>query len=92
MGDGPDEHRLIVRIHGEGFTIMDEECNILTPKRYDEFKKAKFYASSVEGFWGKRGGKYYLVDILSARELGTFTFSNRDKENIFFDVDITYFK
>lgn len=91
MGNGPDEHRLIIRIPGEGFTLMDEECNILTPKRYDEFKKAKFYASDVEGYWGKRGGKYYLVDVLTGREQGSFTFSKRDKENIFFDVKITWF-
>jgi len=57
MGEGPEEHRLIVRIPGEGFTIMDEYCNILT-----------------------------------GREQGTFTFSRRDKENIFFDVEVSYQK
>ena len=27
-----------------------------------------------------------------AQELGSFTFSKRDRENIFFDVNITWFK
>ena len=92
MGNGPDEHRLIVRIPGEGFTVMDEYCNILTPKRYDEFMHAKFYGwPTNDQFWARKGKTYYLMDILTGRELGTFTFSSRDRENVFSDVKVTYF-
>ena len=92
MGDGPDEHRLIVRIPGEGFTVMDEYCNIITTKRYDELMFAKFYGWLPDAlYWARKGKTYYLIDILTGQEKGTFTFSRRDKENIFFDVKITYF-
>ena len=93
MGDGPDEHRLIVRIPGEGFTIMDEYCNLLTTRRYDELKAAKFYGWPPDPlYWARKGKTYYLIDILTGREQGSFTFSRRDKENIFFDVKVSYFK
>ena len=93
MGNDPDEHRLIVRIPGEGFTIMDEYCNLLTAKRYDELKAAKFYGWPPDPlYWARKGKTYYLIDILTGREQGTFTFSRRDKENIFFDVKVSYFK
>lgn len=93
MGNDPDEHRLIVRIPGEGFTIMDEYCNILTTRRYDELKAAKFYCWPPDPlYWARKGKTYYLIDILTGREQGSFTFSRRDKENIFFDVKVSYFK
>lgn len=72
----------------EEFRQMIEEGKSIKP---EALQKAKFYASDVEGYWGKRGGKYYMVDILTGRELGSFTFSRRDKENIFFDVEVTWF-
>jgi hypothetical protein len=82
-----------VRIPGEGFTIMDEYCNLLTTRRYDELKAAKFYGWPPDPlFWARKGKTYYLIDILTGREQGTFTFSRRDKENIFFDVKVSYFK
>lgn len=93
MGNDPDEHRLIVRIPGEGFTIMDEYCNLLTTRRYDELKAAKFYGWPPDPlYWARKGKTYYLIDILTGREQGSFTFSRRDKENIFFDVKVSYFK
>lgn len=93
MGNGPDEHRLIVRIPGEGFTIMDEYCNLLTTRRYDELKAAKFYGWPPDPlYWARKGKTYYLIDILTGREQGSFTFSRRNKENIFFDVKVSYFK
>lgn len=92
MGNDPDEHRLIVRIPGEGFTIMDEYCNLLTTRRYDELKAAKFYGWPPDPlYWARKGKTYYLIDILTGREQGSFTFSRRDKENIFFDVKVSYF-
>lgn len=92
MGDGPDEHRLIVRIPGEGFTVMDEYCNIITTKRYDELMFAKFYGWPPDAlYWARKGKTYFLIDILTGQEKGTFTFSRRDKENIFFDVEVTWF-
>lgn len=93
MGNDPDEHRLIVRIPGEGFTIMDEYCNLLTTRRYDELKAAKFYGWPPDPlYWARKGKTYYLIDILTGREQGSFTFSRRNKENIFFDVKVSYFK
>jgi hypothetical protein len=53
----------------------------------------KFYGwPTNDQFWARKGKTYYLIDILTGQEKGTFTFSRRDKENIFFDVKVTYFK
>jgi hypothetical protein len=54
---------------------------------------AKFYGWPPDAlYWARSGKTYYLIDILTGREQGSFTFSRRDKENIFFDVEVSYQK
>lgn len=93
LGDGPAEHRLIVGLAGEGFALMDGDCNILTERRYREFGRGNRLDApeEVKDFWGSRDGYYFLISPLDGHETGTFTFKKRDARGFFTGVRIKYF-
>lgn len=90
MGAGPAEHRLIVGLVGEGYALMDEDGNILTPQRYKEFGNGFMLDTQpdVTDFWGMRDGRYYLISPADGHETATFTFKTRSMQGFFSRVKI----
>lgn len=93
MGGGPEAHRLIVGLAGEGYALMDEDGNILTERRYREFGRGIRLDTpeEVTDFWGSRDGHYFLISPADGHETGAFTFKKRDARGLFTGVKIRKF-